>query len=564
MRYRGYRLTSGSTEHHGLRATPIVVAETAAGPVIATMPAFWENFPSAISAGDGRLDVSLFPGESQGPYELQGGEQKTREFVIAFGDERAADPPLAWVHDPLVFRAPREWVRASEAMPALNARAADPQGAYRRLVDVALDDERGLLRKREQFDEYGWRHFGELPADHESAHEPPGNLLVSHYNNQYDGVAAFARQFLETGDRRWWRLLRNLARHVVDIDCYHTTEDKPAYSGGLFWHTQHYTDAGLSTHRTYPPGTSGGGPAAEHNYNAGLMWHYYLTGDRASRDAAIALGEWVIRMDDGEQTSFRWLARGRTGVASATYSRDYHGPGRGPANSIVACLVARRLSGDRRYQDKADELVRRCVHPLDDVTARDLLNIEPRWSYTVFMQALGVYLQDKEERDELDAMFFYARDSLLSYARWMAAHEQPYLDVPERLEFPNETWAAQDLRKADVLALAAEYSAPADRQALMARARFFFDHATASLLDRPNHHFTRPLILVLVNGPRASLEAGGGRSEAALARFAGSWPAPVAFRPQQAVAMRRAKAAIAVIGIVGLAALAATLARLIS
>ena len=34
-----------------------------------------------------------------------------------------------------------------------------------------------------------------------------------------------------------------LAQHVVDIDVYHTTKDKSAYNGGLFWHTYHYGDA---------------------------------------------------------------------------------------------------------------------------------------------------------------------------------------------------------------------------------------------------------------------------------------------------------------------------------
>ena len=47
-------------------------------------------------------------------------------------------------------------------------------------------------------------------------------------------------QFLRTGDARWWRLMDDLARHVRDIDIYHTREDKAAYNGGLFWHTNHY------------------------------------------------------------------------------------------------------------------------------------------------------------------------------------------------------------------------------------------------------------------------------------------------------------------------------------
>ena len=40
----------------------------------------------------------------------------------------------------------------------------------------------------------------------------------------------------------------------------------------------------------------------------------------------------------------------------------------------------------------------------------------------------------------------------------MVEHERPYLDHPEQLEYPTETWAAQELRKANVLRWAARYA----------------------------------------------------------------------------------------------------------
>lgn len=42
-----------------------------------------------------------------------------------------------------------------------------------------------------------------------------------------------------------------LARHLVDIDIYHTDQDEPRFNGGLFWRTEHYTDAETATHRAY-------------------------------------------------------------------------------------------------------------------------------------------------------------------------------------------------------------------------------------------------------------------------------------------------------------------------
>src|SRR5439155_24007977 len=193
----------------------------------------------------------------------------------------------------------------------------------------AIEGSDTFERKRERIDEYGWRNFGDLYADHEAVSHPGAEPLVSHYNNQYDAVAGFAIQFMRSGDVRWWPAMCELAAHVVDIDLYHTTEDKAAYSGGLFWHTIHYTDAGRSTHRAYPQaaGIVGGGPSNEHDYSTGLLLHYFLTGSDASRSGVIQLANWVCAMDDGYRTVFRWLANTDTGLASATVSPLYHGPG---------------------------------------------------------------------------------------------------------------------------------------------------------------------------------------------------------------------------------------------
>ena len=120
------------------------------------------------------------------------------------------------------------------------------------------------------------------------------------------------------------------------------TRDKSAYNGGLFWHTYHYGDADTATHRTYP--RVGQGPHArrravgDHNYTTGLMLHYFLTGDAASRETVDrARRNSCIDMDDGRQTVFQ-LARPRRHRAGhvSVGGRTTIGPGRGPANSLNA------------------------------------------------------------------------------------------------------------------------------------------------------------------------------------------------------------------------------------
>jgi len=502
LTFRGYRLSTGSRSAQGLRANPIVTLADGSRHLSVAMPRFWQNFPKALEVSGSALSLRLFPHQRAGGHELQGGEQKTHTFFVAFARDRISEPPLAWARQPLLARATPADYSASGAVSYLMPVPAHAGDDHRRLVDAAIEGDDTFDAKRERIDEYGWRHFGDLYADHEAVFHSGPRPLVSHYNNQYDAIAGCAYQFMRSGDPRWWTHFSELAAHVADIDVYHTDADKAAYNNGLFWHTFHYVDAGRATHRSYPrvEGVGGGGPSNEHNYARGLMLHYLLTGDAISRDTAVGLAEWVIAMDDGDATIFRWLSRGATGLASSTFSPTYHGPGRGAAYSIDALLVGYQLTGSSRFVEKAETLIRRCIHPADDIESRGLLDRERRWSYTVFLSVLGRYLDFKIERGNLDAMYAYARSSLVAYARWMAIHEYPYLDRPEELEYPTETWAAQEMWKSDVFGFAARHTADAERAVFLERSGFFLDRSVDTLSRLATRTLTRPVVLLLGRG----------------------------------------------------------------
>ena len=89
--------------------------------------------------------------------------------------------------------------------------------------------------RRDRADEYGWRNFGDVHADHEQAHFEGHHTLVSHYNNQFDLILGGILNMAATGDSKWAELFDPLARHVCDIDIYHTDEDRACFNGGLFW-----------------------------------------------------------------------------------------------------------------------------------------------------------------------------------------------------------------------------------------------------------------------------------------------------------------------------------------
>lgn len=502
--FRGYRVRTGAGEHRGLRANPVLTVQSGAAAVDVAIPEFWQQFPKALEVQSGSLNVRLFPKQFADLFELQGGEQKTHVVWLQFGGPDR--PPLDWVHKPAHVHATPQWYAASGAISYLLPADDDPDSRFHELVSHAVEGPNSFFARREIIDEYGWRNYGDMYADHEAAYYKGPKPVISHYNNQYDVVNGTLLQFFRTGDTRWLELHDALARHVIDIDIYHTELDKAGYCGGLFWHTDHYRDVGTCTHRCYskanqqPGKPYGGGPCNEHNYTTGLFHYYCRTGDPQARDAVVGMADWVLNMDDGARNVLGIVDGGPTGLASSTTESTYHGPGRGCGNSINALLDAWLLSNQRHYLDKAEELLRRSIHPHDDLAERHLLDVERRWSYTVFLLVLIRYLELKSAAGQQDSMVAYARASLVHYASWMADHEEFYFDRPEKLEFPTETWAAQEIRKANVLRFAARHVGEPLRSRLMERGREFRQRVWTDLARFPTRTATRPIAIMLTEG----------------------------------------------------------------
>jgi hypothetical protein len=231
------------------------------------------------------------------------------------------------------------------------------------------------------------------------------------------------------------------------------------------------------------------------------MLHYFLTGEPASREAALGLAQWVVNMEDGRKTPLRWLTSGNTGLSSGAEMDVYQGPSRGSANSLKTLVNAARLTGEQRWLRQAEVIIRRCIHPADDIERRNLLiDREDRWFYVMFLQSLGDYLDCKAERGDLDAMYAYGRASLLHYARWMARYEFPAMEEPARLQYPSETWVAQEMRKSETLKYAALHSSGEERRRFLERATFFYHYTTSTLLTMPTRTFARPIVLMLSMG----------------------------------------------------------------
>ncbi len=518
-KFCGYQLTNGSsTIDEGLRSTPTVTVHNSSDLGYSIQPKdFWQNFPKSIDISSIATNLRLFPYHHGDPYEIQGGERKTHSinFQFAMIEQINQSHSLTAIAtlDPSVYT-------EAGIFPYFDDRAKHQP--YENLLSASLDESHGFYAKREKIDEFGWRNFGEIYADHEAHLHTDDTIFVSHYNNQYDPIGGFAKQFALTGDLRWYELMSDLALHVMDIDIYRTEQDRVEYNHGLFWHTDHYTEAHTATHRTFSSkqitahGTpsAGGGPGTQHCYSTGLVYYFYLTGSEEAKQTVFKLGEWIHNYYQGTGSILE-IAKNTLTVDSKDFIQTCkgskifayrYGMDRGTGNCIRTLMDCYELSRETRYLENVEKIIKDTAGPHDDINARKFDDPEATWHHIVFLQDLVRYLDLKRNLEQLDSAFHYARSTLLHYARWLTANEHPYLTRTDKLEYPNATWIAQETRKINVLYAAYRY-ALTNRTPLLEKAKFFRDYLTDALKQEETLHYSRIQILLLQNhGPAGFLD----------------------------------------------------------
>ncbi len=512
--FKGYRITTGTTVKTGDRINPIVSLKNNNTVLSVAIKDFWQNFPKSIKTHKNTLKIGLFPDNSNDLFELQGGEQKTHTIYFSLDDN---PDYLRFIFNPLIPKTTPDWYYKTGVFDDITSPTPPIDQTKDKIVNNAITGENSFFDRREIIDEYGWRNFGEIYADHESVGQD--KPFISHYNNQYDVIYAAIKRFLLTGDERWYRLFDDLAKHVCDIDIYHTDQDIPDYNHGLFWHTDHYMDAKTCTHRTYSIKNKiaknlsvyGGGPSPSHNYTTGLMVYYYLTGSPIAKDSFLELTCWTKSYLTADRkplkklksTAKKIILRLKSLRTKESIDRPYqfNGPGRASGNTLNALLDAFLFSYNQEYLDTAEGLIRACISPDDLIEKRNLFNSEMRWMYLIFLQSLIKYTKIKRQIRQKD--FFYDRciKTILHYANWMADNEYPFLRKPELLEYPNETWGAQDMRKSNIFDYAAKLAPTKEEMdRFKERADFFYASSIKGVSSFETSNLTRPIVLLMMFG----------------------------------------------------------------
>lgn len=510
VKFKGYKIIeAGALVGEGDRAQPILQLKLADQMVSAHICHFWQNFPKALEFDNQTLSLKLFPQHFSDVFELQGGEQKTHSFYLDFSSE---NKNLDWVTSPIRVVPSLEYFSKSKTVYWLPKKYENT--AIQRLVNRGIEGNNNFFEKRETIDEYGWRNFGEIYADHEILEYKGSEPLVSHYNNQYDALYGMVRQYIVTGDSKWFELASDLAQHIIDIDIYHTSKDRDEYNGGLFWHTDHYLNAYTATHRTFSlpqfddemSYKSGGGPGAEHCYTTGLAYFYFLTGNPVYKTAALQLAGWLTFTMEGSGTILERIYNFKNKdipiikkLASGAKVLDNKYPfTRATGNYITALIDAYSLTGNNSYVVRIENVIRQTIHPKENIDLRNLDDKERSWSYLIFLQSLTKYLQLKEGFDCIDENYFYTLNSFFHFTDWMVDNEAPILETPEILDYPNHTWVAQDLRKANILYIAASYNNQ-NKHGYLEKADYFFNYVSSELEKEDTRYFSRILIILMQN-----------------------------------------------------------------
>ena len=116
--------------------------------------------------------------------ELQPGEQKTRRISIAPFEIQS----LQVVID-------SAWLKNASVLPFLPSKSCE----FDSLIRNGIEGSSSFYQKRRDIDEFGWRHFGELYADHEKALAPddPFRVTLQQSIRPYFGMLM---QWLLSGD----------------------------------------------------------------------------------------------------------------------------------------------------------------------------------------------------------------------------------------------------------------------------------------------------------------------------------------------------------------------------
>ena len=362
--------------------------------VCATVFQAFQNFPKAVKADKNGVTIFLLPDQEKTaessaaePVVFASGMAREQRFLLHFHD--AGEPVYGLDNRSLIYQLPD----APHLDPEVYAQAGVLPEVFLPVDKQNMDVEIALIDRADaHVRSFGMLNFGDGPDPGYTRQGRGGGKLVWS-NNEYDYPHAMYSMYARTGIRRFLEYANTAARHWMDVDVCHYSPD-PLKTGGQWEHTRNHTGGSEEGNG------SQGEMVCSHEWVEGLLDFYHFTADERALEAALGIGENVLRLLEtpmyqvpGEATAREtgWALRTLTALFVETHDtkwirkcewivshfanwNDRYGNWLSPytdnTNIRVGFMISVALGSLIRYYRifPGDELKKLILHAVDDLT----------------------------------------------------------------------------------------------------------------------------------------------------------------------------------------------------
>lgn len=231
-----------------------------------------QNYPKAIKSCAEGVAVMLVP-EGVGEITMQSGMAKEQNFLIHWHSPETH----IWEIDnrSLIYQMPDRPYIAPQIFKESGAMLDVFPDKYDEDVEIALNAKADGHSRC-----YGMLNWGDT-VDMGYTVQGRGGGKPVWSNNEYDYPHACALMYARTGVRRFLDYLIVAAKHWMDVDICHYSSN-PLRIGGQWEHTAGHCKNGVMV--------------CSHEWVEGLLDYYHFTGDERGYEAAVGIGENVLRL----------------------------------------------------------------------------------------------------------------------------------------------------------------------------------------------------------------------------------------------------------------------------
>lgn len=289
---------------------------------------FWQQFPIELNVKGNTLTAALFaeralagPADTSLPmqsgtayrrpnsfYFTRSGGAKTHQLRLAFGDALPATDALQQLNagfqrHRLELTAPPAWYASSGVFGELSLGNPAASTGYSAMLlndiyipSIEKPTPQSTLRNDPEdlggdATMFGWRDYGDrLRAGWNNVVN--GVRIPAFYNDTHIGANGFLREFVRTGEQRWFQLGEISTRHFADIDVSHGPR-KGYWDTAAPWAAMGQQPAG----EVHAIGHNNEDHQARnlhwgHAHVSGLSDLYLLTGDKRSLEVLTEIAQW--------------------------------------------------------------------------------------------------------------------------------------------------------------------------------------------------------------------------------------------------------------------------------